>query len=58
MSKLRRILALAAFLLPGIAAAQTVPILFVPDRVFTATDRVMHEGWKVLVADGRIVAVG
>ncbi|MBL7373408.1 amidohydrolase family protein, partial [Escherichia coli] len=31
---------------------------FVPDRVFTATDRVMHEGWKVLVADGRIVAVG
>jgi imidazolonepropionase-like amidohydrolase len=58
MSKLRRSLALAAFLLPGIAAAQTVPILFVPDRVFTATDRVMHEGWKVLVADGRIVAVG
>ncbi|MBB4839505.1 imidazolonepropionase-like amidohydrolase [Sphingomonas kyeonggiensis] len=58
MTKLRRLLAIAALLLPGTALAQKVPVLLVPDRVFTATDRVVHEGWKVLVADGRIVAVG
>ena len=34
------------------------PVLLVPDRVFTATDRIVHAGWKVLVADGKIVAVG
>jgi imidazolonepropionase-like amidohydrolase len=45
-------------LIPGVAAAQRVPVLLVPDRVFTATDRVAHAGWKVLVKDGRIVAVG
>ena len=42
------------------AAAQEAPrtILLVPDRVFTAVDRVGHPGWKVLVAGGKIVAVG
>jgi imidazolonepropionase-like amidohydrolase len=58
MIKLLRLFAIAAFLLPGIAAAQKAPVLLVPDRVFTATDRVMHPGWKVLVADGKIVAAG
>lgn len=58
MTKLRRLLAIAFLLLPGSAFAQKVPVLLVPDRVFTASDRAMHEGWKVLVADGRIVAVG
>ncbi len=58
MTKLRRLFAIAALLLPGIALAQKAPVLLVPDRVFTATDRVVHEGWKVLVADGKIVAVG
>jgi imidazolonepropionase-like amidohydrolase len=58
MTKLRRLLAALLLLAPGVAAAQKVPVLLVPDRVFTATDRVMHPGWKVLVADGRIVAVG
>ena len=33
-------------------------VLLVPDRVFTATDRTMHPGWKVLVTGDRIVAVG
>jgi imidazolonepropionase-like amidohydrolase len=37
-------------------AAQTR--LLVPDRVFTATDGVEHPGWKVLIADGKVVAVG
>lgn len=58
MIKLRRLLAACLLLLPGLAAAQKAPVLLVPDRVFTATDRVAHGGWKVLVADGKIVAVG
>lgn len=58
MTKLARLLAAALLFVPGIAAAQKVPVLLVPDRVFTAADRAEHEGWKVLVADGRIVAVG
>jgi imidazolonepropionase-like amidohydrolase len=46
------------------AAAQQTPnsderaILLVPDRVFTATDRAMHPGWRVLVRGRRIAAVG
>jgi imidazolonepropionase-like amidohydrolase len=44
--------------LPG--HAQTAPraVLLVPDAVFTATDRVTHRGWKVLIEGQRIVAVG
>ncbi len=51
---------LLTVLLSRPAAAQEMPraILLVPDRVFTAVDRVEHPGWKVLVADGKIVAVG
>lgn len=51
---------LLAVLLSRPAAAQEMPraILLVPDRVFTAVDRVGHPGWKVLVAGGKIVAVG
>ncbi len=46
-------------LLSYAAQAQTAPAtLLVPDRVFTATDHVAHAGWKVLVADGKIVAAG
>lgn len=55
---LRRLLAVLLMLAPGVSAAQQAPVLLVPDRVFTATDRVEHPGWKVLVADGKIVAVG
>lgn len=33
-------------------------VLLVPDRVFTAEDRVSHAGWKVLVDHGRIAGVG
>ncbi len=43
------------------AAATPAPphaILLEPDRVFTATDDVAHPGWRVLVADGKIAAVG
>jgi imidazolonepropionase-like amidohydrolase len=58
MTKRRHLLAATLLLAPGIAAAQKAPVLLVPDRVFTATDRVEHQGWKVLVADGKIVAVG
>ncbi|NYT39447.1 amidohydrolase family protein [Sphingomonas sp. R-74633] len=58
MTTLRRLLAAALLLVPGVAVAQKAPVLLVPDRVFTATDRVMHPGWKVLVADGKIVAAG
>lgn len=52
--------AVALALLPTVANAQVSghATLLVPDRVFTATDRVAHAGWKVLVADGKIVAVG
>jgi imidazolonepropionase-like amidohydrolase len=39
-----------------VACAEVV--LIKPDRVFTADDRIAHEGWAVLVADGRIQAVG
>ncbi|WP_174298145.1 metal-dependent hydrolase family protein [Sphingomonas bacterium] len=38
--------------------AARAPILLEPDRVFTATDGIAHAGWRVLVADGKIVAVG
>jgi imidazolonepropionase-like amidohydrolase len=43
---------------PAAAQSDSPPLLLVPDRVFTAADRVAHPGWKVLVERGRIVAVG
>lgn len=49
----------ALLLAPLPAEAQAPhPLLLVPDRVFTAVDRVAHSGWKVLVEGDRIVAVG
>lgn len=38
------------------ASAETV--LIEPDRVFTADDQIAHPGWKVLVEDNTIRAVG
>jgi imidazolonepropionase-like amidohydrolase len=52
---LRIILALA---LAGPVPAFAQTVLLVPDRVFTAADRTVHPGWKVLVDGDRIVAVG
>ena len=49
---------LAAALLIGAAPSAQPPLLLVPDRVFTATDGVAHPGWRVLVQDGKVVAVG
>lgn len=45
---------------PAVPAADAAAgaVLLVPDRVFTAEDRVSHAGWKVLVDHGRIAAVG
>jgi imidazolonepropionase-like amidohydrolase len=44
--------------LPGHAQPAPRAVLLVPDAVFTATDRVTHRGWKVLIEGQRIVAVG
>ncbi len=41
---------------PGAAAESLV--LLAPDRVFTGTDEVAHQGWVVLVMGDRIAAVG
>lgn len=50
--------ALALILTPGLAAAAQ-PILLKPAKVWTAEDAgPPHEGWSVLVKDGRIAAVG
>lgn len=49
---------LALLLLVPISAQAQHRLLLVPDRVFTATDRTAHLGWKVLVEGDRIVAVG
>jgi imidazolonepropionase-like amidohydrolase len=38
--------------------ARAETLLIAPDRVFTADDRVAHAGWKVLVQDDIIKAVG
>jgi len=55
---MRRLLATLALLIaPGLAAAQ--PILLKPAKVWTAEDAgPAHDGWGVLVKDGRITAVG
>lgn len=49
---------LFAFLLAPLAHAQAArhTILLVPDRVFDGS--AMHSGWKVVVEDGHIVAMG
>ncbi|HJV42221.1 amidohydrolase family protein [Caulobacter sp.] len=55
---LRLLTALALVLAPGLALAAQ-PILLKPARVWTAEDAgPPHEGWSVLVKDGRIAAVG
>lgn len=55
---LRLLTALALVLTPGLAAADPA-ILLKPARVWTAEDAgPPHEGWVVLVRDGRIAAVG
>ena len=60
---MRRLLTALALILTPTAAAQGVqaaqPILLKPTRVWTAEDAgPPHEGWGVLVKDGRIAAVG
>ena len=47
---------LALMLLVFAPLAQARPVLLAPDRVFTGA--AMQSGWKVLVDDGRIVAIG
>ena len=56
---MRRLLtALALILAPGLASAAP-PILLKPARVWTAENAgPPHEGWAVLVRDGKIAAVG
>jgi imidazolonepropionase-like amidohydrolase len=56
---MRRLLtALALILAPGLASAAQ-PILLKPARVWTAESAgPPHEGWAVLVKDGKIAAVG
>ena len=56
---MRRLLtALALILAPGLAQAAQ-PILLKPTRVWTAENAgPPHEGWAVLVKDGKIAAVG
>ena len=56
---MRRLLtALALILAPGLAAAAQ-PLLLKPARVWTAENAgPPHEGWAVLVKDGKIAAVG
>jgi imidazolonepropionase-like amidohydrolase len=56
---MRRLLtALALILAPGLASAAP-PILLKPARVWTAENAgPPHEGWAVLVKDGKIAAVG
>ena len=56
---MRRLLtALALILAPGLAVAGQ-PVLLKPARVWTAENAgPPHEGWAVLVKDGKIVAVG
>jgi imidazolonepropionase-like amidohydrolase len=56
---MRRLLAVLALILTPAAAQAAQPILLRPARVWTAEDAgPPHEGWGVLVRDGRIAAVG
>jgi imidazolonepropionase-like amidohydrolase len=58
MRHLARSCALAALaLIAATADAAPTPVLLSPDRVWTG-DGAPHSGWAVLVADGRIQAVG
>jgi len=49
---------LAATGAAGSAAASPERLLLLPDRVFDGLGERAHEGWAVLVEDGRIAAVG
>lgn len=40
------------------AHAQTTPLVLIPDRVWTGRAEPAHAGWVVVVAEGRIAAVG
>jgi imidazolonepropionase-like amidohydrolase len=55
-----RLLALCGLFMALPGQAQPVPraTLLVPDAVFTAADRSVHHGWKVLIEGERIVAAG
>ncbi|MBC9031131.1 amidohydrolase family protein [Sphingomonas sp. JC676] len=55
-----RLFAILYFCAAVVVHAQPSPsaILLLPDRVFTAADRTVHPGWKVLVQGDHIVAVG
>jgi imidazolonepropionase-like amidohydrolase len=55
---MRLLSALLLLLLAVPAAAQDVPILLRPARVFDGVDPRPHEGWSVLVRGDRIEAVG
>jgi imidazolonepropionase-like amidohydrolase len=56
---MRRLLTALALILAPAAAAAAQPILLKPARVWTAEDGgPPHEGWGVLVEDGKIAAVG
>jgi imidazolonepropionase-like amidohydrolase len=60
--RISRFLAAILLLAAPAAAAQAAPppqpLLLRPARVFDAVDAQPHEGWVVLVRDGRIAAVG
>ena len=55
---MRLFLALVLLILAVPAAAQENPILLRPARVFDGVDPRPHEGWTVLVRNGRIEAAG
>ena len=56
---MRRLLTILALILSPSAAQAAQPILLKPARVWTAEDSgPPHEGWGVLVKDGKIAAVG
>jgi imidazolonepropionase-like amidohydrolase len=56
---MRRLLTALALILAPAAATAAQPILLKPARVWTAEDAgPPHEGWGVLVKDGKIAAVG
>jgi imidazolonepropionase-like amidohydrolase len=56
---MRRLLTVLALLASPVAAQAAQPVLLKPARVWTAEDAgPPHEGWGVLVRDGRIAAVG
>jgi imidazolonepropionase-like amidohydrolase len=56
---MRRLLTALALIVSPVAAQAAQPILLKPARVWTAEDAgPPHEGWGVLIRDGKIAAVG